>query len=192
MTSTEAPPPLVSRRVGLLIAAIVLGIDQLSKWYASTLLIQGGIPIIPGFFDLVLVHNPGAAFGLFAGFSPMWRTLFLVSVAVFATVFILILLYKSRNTWETVALGLVLGGALGNLIDRLRMGWVVDFIHLHWHDLSWPVFNLADSAISVGVGIMLLNSWGSTGTTLTGTRDDPPQPPPQDTQQHPKTGTQSR
>ena len=146
-------------RFGLLVATLVLLADQISKWYASKVLITGSITILPGFFDFELVHNLGAAFGLFADFLPLWRDIFLISVAVFATLFVLFLLYKTPGRWEALGLGLVLGGALGNLIDRLRLGWVVDFIHLHWHDLSWPVFNLADSAISIGVVLMLLDSW---------------------------------
>lgn len=151
------------RRLGLLAAFFIVVLDQISKWQASIALAKGSITVLPSFFDFELVHNLGAAFGLFAGFSPLWRGILLISVAVFAILFVLVLLYKTHRTWEALGLGLVLGGALGNLIDRLRMGWVVDFIHLHWYDLSWPVFNLADCAISIGVGLMLLDSWRPQG-----------------------------
>ncbi|MBF0460500.1 MAG: signal peptidase II [Magnetococcales bacterium] len=149
---------------GLWTTLVVLLIDQLSKWYASQHLADQSITLVPGFFDLELVHNMGAAFGLFANFAPGWRSLILIGVAVVATVFILTLLRKSDRILEALALGLVLGGALGNLLDRVRNGWVVDFLHLHWHDLSWPVFNLADSAICVGVGLLLWDSFRKTGT----------------------------
>jgi signal peptidase II len=155
--SPPAPPSL--RLLGLLATFVVFFLDQLSKWYASRELANRGITILPGFFDLELVHNMGAAFGMFAELPPGWRSLILVGVALVATVLILLLLHKTDKMWEALGLGLVLGGALGNLLDRLRNGWVVDFIHLHWHDLSWPVFNLADSAITVGVGLLLWDSF---------------------------------
>ncbi|MEO5331684.1 MAG: signal peptidase II [Magnetococcus sp. YQC-5] len=143
--------------VGFLLAVLVIVLDQASKWMATQELAQKGITLLPGFFDLVLVHNVGAAFGLFTGFAPEIRLIFLCAVALVASVIVTYLLYKA-HTWILVgAYGLVLGGALGNLIDRVRFGWVVDFIHLHWHDLSWPVFNLADSAITLGVGLLLLD-----------------------------------
>ena len=141
--------------IGLGTAAGIIAADQGSKWWASATLAGSGIPILPGYFDLELVHNVGAAFGLFTGLDPVWRVAFLVGVAVAATVLLLAMLWRSTRLWTTLAIGLVLGGALGNLIDRLRLGWVVDFLHVHWHDLSWPVFNLADSAISVGVAMLL-------------------------------------
>lgn len=155
----------VLRRFGLLTALLVFVLDQISKWYASEELFDRPIVVLPGFFDLELVHNAGAAFGLFADLPSGWRTLILVGVALLATVFIMVLLRKTDQIGEAFGLGLVLGGALGNLLDRIRNGWVVDFIHLHWHDLSWPVFNLADSAISVGVMLLLWDSFRKTGTT---------------------------
>ena len=160
---TTAPRPL--HRLGLLTTLLVFVLDQLSKWYASHLLAERGISVLPGYFDLELVHNLGAAFGLFATFPSGWRSLILIGVALLATLFIGVLLNKTVRLWEAFGLGLILGGALGNLLDRLRNGWVVDFIHLHWHDLSWPVFNLADSAISIGVALLLWDSFRTTGTT---------------------------
>ncbi|MBF0162822.1 MAG: signal peptidase II [Magnetococcales bacterium] len=158
--------PLSSlRRLGLLTTLLVVWVDQLSKVYASAALAESGYTLLPGYFDLELVHNMGAAFGLFAGLSPGWRSLILIGVALLATLFIGILLRKTDRLLEAISLGLILGGALGNLWDRLRYGWVVDFIHLHWHDLSWPVFNLADSAISIGVALLLWDSFRTTGTT---------------------------
>lgn len=159
-----ARPPFFLWRLGLLTTLLVFVLDQASKWYASGMLANRSIPVLPGFFDLELVHNMGAAFGLFAELPPGWRSLILIGVALLATVLIVVLLRKTDRTGEAIGLGLVLGGAWGNLFDRVRNGWVVDFIHLHWHDLSWPVFNLADSAITVGVGLLLWDSFQTTGT----------------------------
>ncbi|MBF0400657.1 MAG: signal peptidase II [Magnetococcales bacterium] len=153
------------RLLGLLTAVLVFVLDQFSKVYASAELADRSIEVLPGFFDLELVHNTGAAFGMFAEFPPLWRSLILVGVALVATVFIMVLLRRTDRALDAFALGLVLGGALGNLLDRVQEGWVVDFIHLHWHDLSWPVFNLADSAISVGVALLIWDSFRKTGTT---------------------------
>ncbi|MBF0176044.1 MAG: signal peptidase II [Magnetococcales bacterium] len=140
---------------GIFVALLVLAADQLTKWMASLTLVDGGVVILPGFIDLVIVHNIGAAFGLFAGWSAPWRLGILAGVAVLAIGLMLHLIRLSTRYWSAGALALVLGGAVGNLVDRLRWGWVVDFIHLHWHDLSWPVFNVADSAITLGIGMLL-------------------------------------
>ncbi|MEO5362123.1 MAG: signal peptidase II [Magnetococcus sp. DMHC-8] len=153
------------RPFGLWTTCLVFVLDQLSKWYLSGVLAQRSVVVLPGFFDLELVHNQGAAFGLFADLSPVWRGVILIGVALLATFFIMLLLRKTDRRLEAFGLGLVLGGALGNLLDRVQNGWVVDFIHLHWHDLSWPVFNLADSAICLGVGLLLWDSFRTSGTT---------------------------
>ncbi|MGN7611168.1 signal peptidase II [Magnetococcales bacterium HHB-1] len=154
---------------GLWIALGVIIADQISKLLTLYYLQNQVIPIIPNFLDFVLVHNVGAAFGLFTSMAPMPRTLLLVTVALGATGLILHLLKNSQILWTTFALGCILGGALGNLIDRLRLGAVVDFIHLHWYEYSWPVFNVADSAITIGIGMLL---WESV-------RYPDPTPPPQ-------------
>ncbi|MBF0589206.1 MAG: signal peptidase II [Magnetococcales bacterium] len=146
-------------RWGLVMAALVLVLDQLTKVWASADLMGRKIVLVQNYFDLILVHNLGAAFGMFAGLDPVWRLLFLTSVAVLAMGLILYLLWQSQDLWGASSLGMVLGGAIGNQIDRLRLGYVVDFIHLHWHDLSWPVFNIADSAITVGIGMLLWESF---------------------------------
>ncbi|MBF0135290.1 MAG: signal peptidase II [Magnetococcus sp. DMHC-1] len=140
---------------GMALAFVVLVADQVSKWLAVHTLQQGSLIILPGFVDLVIVHNVGAAFGLFTNLPSAWRVGILVGVASLAVVLMLHLIRQATNYWSVTALALVLGGAVGNLVDRLRFGWVVDFIHLHWHDLSWPVFNVADSAITLGIGLLL-------------------------------------
>ncbi|MBF0272453.1 MAG: signal peptidase II [Magnetococcales bacterium] len=143
--------------VGLVLAVLVFVLDQWAKWLSTRELAEQGITLIPGFFDLVLVHNVGAAFGLFTGMAAEYRVLFLCSVAAVASLLIIWMLRTAETRILVVGLGMLLGGALGNLLDRVRFGWVVDFLYVHWHDLSFPVFNLADCAISAGVGLLLLD-----------------------------------
>ncbi|MDH3393092.1 MAG: signal peptidase II, partial [Desulfobulbaceae bacterium] len=113
------------------------------------------------FFDLVFVTNSGAAFGLLAGPQVWWRQLFFVSVALLA-LGVLVGAYRhyrlQGNIW-VVAIGLVAGGAVGNLIDRLRFGAVIDFLDFYVKTHHWPAFNVADSAITVGVCLFILASW---------------------------------
>jgi signal peptidase II len=142
----------------LISAAIVL-LDQLSKLLVVRDMRLGqSVPILPGFFDLTFVLNPGAAFSLFATLPERIRNPFFVLISIAAAV--LIVVYRSRylreNRLASASLSLVLGGAIGNLIDRLRYGVVVDFLDAHVADYHWPVFNVADSAISVGVTLLLL------------------------------------
>lgn len=141
------------------IAAAVVVADQLSKlWALARLDPAQPIVIAPGFFDLTLVMNPGVAFGIFADVPPAWRWL----VTVFSlTALILLCALASRIVPEgsrlgRLAIGLVLGGAIGNLADRARFGAVVDFFHFFWRGYHWPNFNVADSAISVGVVLLAL------------------------------------
>ncbi|MEO5376642.1 MAG: signal peptidase II [Magnetococcus sp. DMHC-6] len=150
---------LSPRYLGPGIAVLVIFFDQVSKFWMTNVLQKGEITLLPGFFDLTLVHNFGAAFGLFTNLPPFWRESILIGVAAVATFFIIWLLRQTDRIWMSMALGLVLGGAVGNLVDRLRLGWVVDFIHLHWYDLSWPVFNLADCAITLGIGMLLWDNF---------------------------------
>ncbi|MBF0382492.1 MAG: signal peptidase II [Magnetococcales bacterium] len=147
-------------RLGLVIALLVIVLDLASKAVATFYLADGSvITIIPGFFDFVLVHNLGAAFGLFSEQSPFVRNVVLLGVAFIAVIFIIQQLRESNTLFATISFAFILGGALGNVVDRLRLGWVVDFIHLHWYDLSWPVFNVADSAITVGVGMLIVDNF---------------------------------
>lgn len=146
-------------KYGLLVAFIVLVADQATKWLALAELVDRSVLLIPGFFDLVLTHNLGAAFSLFADLPADWRIGFLVGVALVAMGIILSLLRGSPGWLPASGLGMILGGAIGNLIDRVRWGWVVDFIHVHWYDHSFPIFNVADSAITVGVGLLLLDNY---------------------------------
>ena len=143
-----------------LVAFSVLLLDQVTKLLiVRTLRLGQGFPVIPGFFDIVYVLNPGAAFGFLATLSDRVRNPFFIAISVVAVGLIVLYQarYMGRHRLPSVALALILGGAVGNLIDRLRYGVVVDFLDLHVYQYHWPAFNVADSAISTGVGLMLLD-----------------------------------
>ncbi len=143
-----------------LFALAVILLDQASKLVIiRTFRLGQGVPVLPGFFDIVFVLNPGAAFGLLATLSDRVRNPFFILISVAAV--ILILAYHARyphpHPLVSVGLGLILGGAIGNLVDRLRYGMVVDFLDVHVFQYHWPAFNIADSAISIGVSLMVLD-----------------------------------
>ena len=141
----------------LAIATIILLLDQLSKWSALSNL-QLGIPeaVLP-FMNWLLLLNPGAAFSFLAQGSG-WQRWFFTIVGLVACVYIVWLLRKSQNDKILcVALSLILGGALGNVLDRIMYGAVVDFIDLHYANWHWPAFNIADSAICIGAALII---WG--------------------------------
>lgn len=142
-----------------LISLVIVLLDQLAKLVVVRSMRLGqNIPIVPGFFDLTFVLNPGAAFSLFATLPEWIRNPFFILISAAAAV--LIVVYRSRylreNRLASVSLALILGGAIGNLIDRLRYGVVVDFLDAHIYQYHWPIFNVADSAISVGVTLLLI------------------------------------
>jgi signal peptidase II len=140
---------------------VVVAADQLTKlWIMNSLPPNGKRIVIPGLFNLVHVTNTGAAFGLLAGEHALWRQVFFIGVALVALGAI-ILVYRQAKTKGlvfTLAVGLIAGGALGNLIDRIRFGAVVDFLDFYIKNYHWPAFNVADSAITVGVGLFLVAS----------------------------------
>ncbi|BDG60724.1 signal peptidase II [Caldinitratiruptor microaerophilus] len=141
----------------ILVGLLALVVDMASKSLVAARLALGEtIPVIPGFFQITYVLNPGAAFGLL----PHQRELF-IAVSVGA---VLLILYHARRPEGQVgvlpyAMGLMLGGAAGNLADRVRLGRVVDFLDFYWRDWHYPVFNLADVSIVLGVGLFLLHHW---------------------------------
>ncbi|MFO7760791.1 MAG: signal peptidase II [Thermodesulfobacteriota bacterium] len=142
----------------LLTLILVVLTDQLSKWLImESLSLYETINIIPGFFNLTYIHNPGAAFGLFAGNGEGWRLWFFVVAALIALVAIISLYryYKNKGLLYALCLGLIGGGAVGNLIDRFRFGSVVDFLDFYIGPHHWPAFNLADSAICLGIGFFV-------------------------------------
>jgi len=144
------------KRDYLLIALAVLISDQLTKYWAASVLIKGSVPVAP-FLSFTLVHNTGAAFG-FMSDAGGWQNLFFMVVAALASVLIVVMLWRLQDRWVGYALSLILGGALGNLVDRVLHGFVIDFIDVYYGTWHWPAFNIADSAIVVGVGLMLIDS----------------------------------
>ena len=140
----------------LLLALVVIVLDQISKYaiigrfaYAERL------PVIDGFFDLTLLYNPGAAFSFLAGHSG-WQRWFFAGIAVVASVVLISLLRSQRGQpMFSTALGLILGGAIGNLIDRLVLGHVTDFLLFYQGSWSFPAFNLADCAITLGAILLI-------------------------------------
>ncbi len=147
-------------RIFALTAAIGLLLDQLSKIYIdSTFELHQTLTVVKGFFNITYVRNPGAAFGIFA--DNAIRLPFFIGVSLLAGIGILWYVRKidRQDSWQHFALGLLFSGAIGNLIDRIRMGEVIDFLDVHWRQYHWPAFNIADSAICVGVAILLLCSW---------------------------------
>lgn len=154
-------------RVALLALAVSLPLDQLSKILIDRHLgYADRISIIEGFFYLTHVRNPGAAFGLFADSDATLRMVFFVGVSIVA-IGIIISFYRQLapgDRLSALALGMILGGATGNLIDRLTRGEVVDFLQFRlWGGYTWPDFNLADSFIVVGVAILMLDLLASEG-----------------------------
>jgi signal peptidase II len=142
------------------LAVVVLIADQLSKLWAVRVLPHGEIVLAP-FFNFSLAYNTGAAFGFLSGASG-WQNLFFVAVAIVVGIVILVMLrrLKPGDTQVSVALWLILGGAIGNLADRLRLGHVVDFFDFHLGGWHFWTFNIADSAITIGAALLILDSFG--------------------------------
>ena len=144
---------------GLATAAVVAILDQLSKaavlaFFAARGL--GGRESVTSFFNLALTYNRGISFGLFNGGAGLNALVFSLAAAAIVAV-LLYWLSRVVSPFLAVAIGLIIGGAIGNVIDRLRLGAVVDFLDFHVGYLHWPAFNLADSAICIGVAAMLLD-----------------------------------
>lgn len=161
-TSPETTLPALLARLGpgryLLLALVVVVADQWSKAAVLAALAPGDVRTYTPFFDLVLAFNRGAAFSLLAD-QPGWQHLLFVTLALVVSVAIVWLLGRHRDeTLFCSGLGLILGGAVGNLIDRLQIGAVVDFLSFHAGGWYWPAFNVADSAITIGAALVLLDS----------------------------------
>ena len=140
------------------LSTLVITLDQITKYIANHNLVYAEpVPVLP-FFNLTLLYNPGAAFS-FLSDAGGWQRWFFTGIALLAIVFILFWLRKLKTGQATLALALalVLGGAVGNLIDRVWFGHVIDFIQLYYQDFYWPAFNIADSAISVGAVLLIWN-----------------------------------
>jgi signal peptidase II len=160
---TPVREPWDLRRLLTMVLGVVLpvfALDQLSKLYiASHLRPFQQIVLIPHLLAITYTRNPGAAFSLFANLDPIVRNLALGGLAAAAVVILGVLLARgARPTVISVAFALIMGGAGGNLLDRAVRGRVVDFIYVHYYAWSYPVFNLADSAITIGVAIVIIHS----------------------------------
>jgi signal peptidase II len=147
-------------RLAVLVAVAVLVADQVAKAIVeATMSPHETIPLLP-FFALSYVRNTGAAFGVLGGAPPMVRAPLFIGITVVAVAALVSFVRRTpgEQRGTLAALGAILGGAVGNLVCRLRYGEVVDFLDLHWRQLHWPAFNVADSAITVGVAVVLLGS----------------------------------
>ncbi len=148
----------------LWLSLLVFAADQASKLYVEDVLtLYQQVVVIPDYFSWTLAYNTGAAFSFLAGASG-WQRWFFAAIALVVSVVLVVWLkrLKPEETWLAVALALVLGGALGNLVDRVLLGHVVDFILVHWqHRWYFPAFNIADSAITVGAIILALDMFKS-------------------------------
>lgn len=159
----------------LVVSPLIVVLDQLTKWLVLRHLpLHDAIPVIPGFFDIVHVRNTGAAFGFLAGSDQALREPFFYIVAAVAVVVLggILIKLQPRDILMSWVVALVCGGLVGNLIDRLRFGNVVDFLSFHWRDAvagwdvlgytvrfrwEWPSFNVADSAITIAMVLLVVN-----------------------------------
>jgi signal peptidase II len=153
---------VIAKRVAIqwwvLLGCVVVALDQMIKNIVVSRIQYGEvIPVIPGFFNLILTYNYGVAFGAFAGLHDGIRpwVLFGTTLLAFAVVFYYIRSPQGQSDWARAAFALILGGAVGNLIDRVWLGKVVDFLDFYIGSYHWPAFNLADSCICIGVTILL-------------------------------------
>ena len=142
----------------ILVSGLVIVLDQITKAVIlATLPLMDAIPVIAGFFSIVHVRNPGGAFGFMAGQGPMVRSILFLVISGLAAGVIIWLYRRTPASFRLlrIALSLIFGGAIGNIIDRIRFGEVVDFLDVYIGDLHWPAFNIADSAITIGMTIMI-------------------------------------
>lgn len=148
-------------KVLFFLAPLILAADQVTKfWILRDFPYGSRFPVIDGFFDLVHVRNTGAAFGLFSGAAAEWREPFFFVISAAAILFLLYYWRKLRETecLNLTVVGLLLGGVAGNLVDRIRFGHVVDFLSFYIGEYEWPAFNVADSAITISMGLLILQA----------------------------------
>ncbi len=141
-----------------IIVGIIVALDLITKAVIlNTVPLYSSIDVVPGFFSITHIHNAGGAFGFLANHSAYVRGIFFIVVSSLAMVLIFLLYKNTPKTHFLLAFGfgLIFGGAAGNLIDRLRFGKVIDFLDFYIGNLHWPAFNIADSAITIGVGIFI-------------------------------------
>ena len=156
-TTSKSPSALI----WLVLSIILIGLDQWTKNLAISNLQMGeSVPFIAGFWDWTLAHNTGAAFSFLAN-SGEWAHWFFIIMKISVSVVLMFLLSKMlRNNWrDALPYALIIAGALGNLVDRFRYGYVIDFIEWYYKTFSWPVFNIADSCIVAGAVLLILFSF---------------------------------
>jgi signal peptidase II len=154
------PTVRLSRLFYLLISVAALVLDRVTKWQVQRKIeLHDGITIIPGFFRLIHLENPGAAFGFFSETPTPTKLALLIGLSIVALVPVSILLWRSSRTFSSTSVGLalILGGAIGNLWDRLLHHRVTDFLLFYHHQYEWPAFNFADSAIVVGAILLVVD-----------------------------------
>lgn len=142
------------------LSAFIIAADQASKvWVERSFELYESIPLLP-VFDLTYLRNTGAAFSFLAG-AGGWQRWFFTLLAVGVSVGIIVWLrgvHARAQAWLAAGLALILGGALGNVIDRMRLGYVIDFVHLHWQEHYFPAFNVADAAITLGAACVIIDA----------------------------------
>ena len=157
----SAPSGRAARRSTLLVASAALLLDQASKSAIATLLVLGDSVTVTTFFSLEYVLNPGAAFSLLAD-AEGWQRPALALLGIAVSIWLASEIWRGRaQRVERTAYALIIGGALGNTLDRVRLGAVTDFLDFHWAGFHWPAFNLADVAINVGVVLLVGRAFGS-------------------------------
>ncbi len=135
----------------------MLVLDQITKYIIMTQVkLYDTITVIPGFFNITHVRNKGAAFGLLSDLPDMWRSVFFITLTIIAVSVLIALIVKTSERLPVYSFSLIAGGALGNLVDRIRYGEVVDFVQWYVKSYYWPSFNVADSAITVGVVLLAI------------------------------------
>lgn len=143
---------------GLGLASVVLFLDQLSKWWIVNIVMQPPQVIpVTSFFNLVMGWNKGISFGLFHGDSA-FNTWGLPAIALLITAVLLVWMWRAQGMMISIAIGSIIGGALGNVVDRIRFGAVADFLDFHGFGFHWPAFNLADAGITIGAVLLIYDS----------------------------------
>ena len=148
-----------NRAIILIVFLISLILDQLTKYLIQTkMVLHQSITISENFFHITYILNKGAAFGILSDRSESFRTPFFIVISILAIAGLIyfFIAYAKNSILNQLAITLILSGAVGNLIDRFALGVVRDFIDLHWYDIHWPAFNIADTSISIGTGLLIL------------------------------------
>lgn len=142
----------------LSLSTVIIVVDLLTKFYASTNLEYAvPVPVIDGFFNFTLLHNTGAAFSFLATESGWQRWFFVILATGVSAALVVWLRGLREEPWVACSVALILGGAIGNLYDRMTLGYVVDFLHFYWNNYHFPAFNIADTAISIGAAMMVID-----------------------------------